>query len=92
MTAVPQLASPRILRWAVTFRAYKYTIVCKEGKYHNNADALSHLLLSEKADQERPEKRVLMMESSDVTLVTTHQVTAWTGKDNTTSGTSSTAF
>ena len=36
MRAVPQMASPRIQRWAVTLRAYEYTIVYKEGKHHNN--------------------------------------------------------
>uniref|UniRef100_A0A8C6WE53 ribonuclease H n=1 Tax=Neogobius melanostomus TaxID=47308 RepID=A0A8C6WE53_9GOBI len=45
MKAVPQMASPRIQRWAVTLRAYEYEIVYKPGKYHSNADALSRLPL-----------------------------------------------
>ncbi len=81
MRAVPQMASPRIQRWAVTLRAYEYTIVYKEGKYHCNADALSRLPLPEEAEVERLEERVLMLESSDITLVTADQVKAWTGKD-----------
>lgn len=47
---VPQTASRRIQRWAVTLRAYEYTIVYKEGKYHSNADAPSRLSLPEKPD------------------------------------------
>lgn len=41
MQAVPQMASPRIQQWAVTLRAYEYTIVYKEGKHHSNMDALT---------------------------------------------------
>lgn len=78
--AVPQMASPRIQRWAVTLRAYEYTIVYKEGKYHCNADALSRLPLPEEAE-EKLEERVLRLESSDITLVTADQVKAWTDKD-----------
>lgn len=48
--AVPQMASPRIQRWAVTLREYKYTIVYKERKHHCNADALSHLPFPEKVE------------------------------------------
>ena len=81
MRAVPQMASPRIQRWAVTLRAYEYTIVYKEGNFHNNADALSRLPLPEKPDLEGPEERVLMLASSDITLVTADQVKVWTDKD-----------
>lgn len=48
----------------------------KEGKYHSNADGLSRLPLPEKPEVERPEERVLMLESSDITLVTAEQVKA----------------
>ena len=81
MRAVPQMASPRIQRWAVTLTAYEYTIVYKEGKYHGNADALSCLPLPEKVEVERLDERVLMLESSDITLVTADQVKAWTNED-----------
>lgn len=81
MRAVPQMASPRIQRWAVTLRAYEYTIVYKEGSNHSNADALSCLPLPEEPEVERPEGRVLMLESSDITLVTADQVEASTDKD-----------
>lgn len=80
LRAVPQMALSGIQRWAVTLRTYKYTIMYKEGKYHNDADVLSHLPLPEEPDLERPEERVLMLESSDITLVTADQVKVWTGK------------
>ena len=81
MKAVPQMASSRIQRWAVTLRAYEYTIVYKEGKHHSNADALSRLPLPDTPKVETSEERVLMLESSDITLVTADQVKAWTDKD-----------
>ena len=45
MKAVPQMAFPRIQRWAVILTAYEYEIVYKQGKHHGNADALSRLPL-----------------------------------------------
>jgi len=39
--SIPQLASARIQRWALTLSAYDYTITYKPGKQHANADSLS---------------------------------------------------
>ena len=41
--AIPQMASSRIQRWALTLSAYQYSIRYKPGKTLNNADALSRL-------------------------------------------------
>ena len=43
---VPQQASPRVQRWAITLAAYKYKIAYKAGTTNANADALSRLPLS----------------------------------------------
>ena len=43
--AIPTMAAARIQRWALTLAAYNYTIKCKPGKEHCNADALSRLPL-----------------------------------------------
>ncbi|XP_061594943.1 uncharacterized protein K02A2.6-like [Cololabis saira] len=72
MKAVPNMASPRIQRWAVTLRAYEYEIIYKPGKHHGNADAMSRLPLPQPAAMVEQEERVLMMET--VTLV-------WTNRD-----------
>ena len=40
---IPQLASARIQRWALTLSTYNYTIRYKAGKSLGNADALSRL-------------------------------------------------
>ena len=41
--AVPQMASPRMQRWALLLAAHQYEIVYKEGKSIPHADALSRL-------------------------------------------------
>ena len=40
---VPQQASPRVQRWALTLAAYEYKIAYKAGTTNANADALSRL-------------------------------------------------
>ena len=40
---IPQMASSRIQRWALTLSAYHYSICYKSGKGLSNADALSRL-------------------------------------------------
>ena len=40
---IPQMASARIQRWALTLSSYRYSIRYKAGKTLNNADALSRL-------------------------------------------------
>ncbi|XP_061564077.1 uncharacterized protein K02A2.6-like [Cololabis saira] len=81
LKAVPQIVSPRIQRWAVTLMAYEYHIIYKAGKYHGNADALSRLPLPGNLGPSVPKERVLMLETSDITLVTAEQVRTWTTKD-----------
>ena len=78
---IPQIVSPRIQRWAVTLMAYEYHIVYKAGKYHGNADALSRLPLPGTPGSNASKERVLMLETSDITLVTAEQVRKWTTKD-----------
>ena len=45
--SVPAQASARIQRWALTLSMYDYTLGFRAGNGHNNADALSRLLLSD---------------------------------------------
>ncbi|XP_056098696.1 uncharacterized protein K02A2.6-like [Rhinichthys klamathensis goyatoka] len=79
MKAVPQMASPRIQRWAVALRAYEYEIVYKPGKHHGNADALSRLPLPQPPVTKEQEERVLMLEN--VTLVSAAEMSRWTSRD-----------
>ncbi len=61
MKAVLQMASPRIMRWAVTLRAYEYVIRYRAGTENANADALSHLPLPDCARRALSEERVMML-------------------------------
>uniref|UniRef100_A0A3B3SKQ2 Gypsy retrotransposon integrase-like protein 1 n=1 Tax=Paramormyrops kingsleyae TaxID=1676925 RepID=A0A3B3SKQ2_9TELE len=82
MKALPQMASPRVQRWAVTLGAYDYTIVYKRGKDHLNADALSRLPLTmERENSPEEEERVLLLDDSDTPLVNAQQLKRWTDKD-----------
>ena len=45
--AIPQMASARIQRWAVTLSAYSYIIEYKPSQSNSNADTLSRLPLPE---------------------------------------------
>ncbi|CAB4020287.1 PREDICTED: uncharacterized protein K02A2.6-like, partial [Paramuricea clavata] len=43
--AIPQMASSRIQRWALTMSTYEYDVIFRPGKENSNADALSRLPL-----------------------------------------------
>ena len=80
--AIPQMASPRLQRWAVTLAAYEYTIVYKVGRDHANVDALSRLPLEGK-EQTMPEdkERVMLFEDIETPSVYSQQIKQWTDKD-----------
>lgn len=83
--AIPQMASPRVQRWALTIAAYDYIIQFRPGEKNGNADAMSRL----------PLKNPPMMVPipGDVVLVMNHlfskaavsssNIKAWTQRDPT---------
>lgn len=79
--AVPQMASQRIMRWAVLLRAYEYVIMYRAGKNNGNADALSCLPLPETPSVSAPEEHVLMLDQEHPPLMTSEQLKKWTAKD-----------
>ena len=81
MKAVPQIASQRIMRCAVTLRAYEYEIKYRAGKDNGNADALSRLPLPDCLSSAPPEERVLMLEQKPNPLMTYVQIQSWTARD-----------
>ena len=79
---IPQMASARIQRWALTLSAYNYSIAYKPGADHSNADLLSRLPLSESVSNvPLPGETVLLMETLQGSPVTAAQIKAWTDKD-----------
>ena len=74
-------ASARIRRWSL-LSAYEYSITFRKTQLHQNADALSRLLLLEAQKESSPEL-VLLMEHLDDSPVTTHHIRVWTRRDPT---------
>ncbi|XP_025999364.1 uncharacterized protein K02A2.6-like [Astatotilapia calliptera] len=82
LKAVPQMASQRIMRWAVLLRAYEYVIKYREGKNNSNADGLSRLPLPENLPKEvAAEDQVLMVDQDQEGVMTSEQLQRWTTKD-----------
>ncbi len=81
LKAVPQMASQRIMRWAIMLEAYEYVISYRAGKDHGNADALSRLPVAQLSEEEPEEEHVLMLESIAGSLMTAEQIKHWTSKD-----------
>jgi transposase InsO family protein len=78
----PTMAASRIIRWALTLSAYKYTIYHRPGNKMANADALSRLPLSTApATVPTPGDVNLLMEQLDNTIITSKQIKTWTCRD-----------
>ena len=82
--AIPQMASARVQRWALTLSAYDYNNVYKLGKQHCNADMLSRLLL-ETAPQHVPipGDTIMLLETLQSSPVTVKLIKTWTNQDPT---------
>ena len=80
---IPQMASSRIQRWALTLSAYKYSIRYKPGKTLSNADALSRLPLPVTVSEEKciPEDVVQVINHLSTTTANAANVRDWTNKD-----------
>ena len=80
--AIPHMASPRVVRWAITLAAYDYRLTHKAGEANANADALSRLPVKTViADVPVPGDVILLMEAMERSPVTPARVRALTGKD-----------
>ena len=68
---IPQMASARVQRWALTLSAYHYTIKYKAGKKLGNADALSRLPhpVTVPEDKCLPEELVYLLDHSLLLLL-----------------------
>ena len=80
--AIPQLASSRLQRWALTLSAHTYSIEYKLGKSNGNADAFSRLPLPDTpADIPMPADTVFLLEKLNDTPVTANMIKRWTNQD-----------
>ena len=79
---IPQMASARVQRWALTLSAYDYTISYKPGAELANADALSRLPLPEQpTDVPLPGEMILVFDTLSTSPVHAAQIKTWTDKD-----------
>ena len=79
--SIPDVTSPRMLRWIVELSAYEYSIEHKSGKTHQNADALSRLSVDVPELQRKREANVFLMQQLDTTPMSAAEVKDWTSKD-----------
>lgn len=79
---IPQMASSRIQRWALTLSSYRYTIRYKTGQSLGNADALSRLPCPRTTTHDRePEDLVQLVNHLSSTCVSAGDIKEWTSKD-----------
>ena len=69
---IPDIASPRLQRNALTISCYDYNLIYKPGKDIANADCLSRLPVSDSAEVKVPipGETIMVMEVLDTTPVT----------------------
>ena len=79
---VPEIASPRVQRWALTLSAYEYKIVFKPGRNHGNSDCFSRLPLPDTEENVEDTDRVLLLNDlQDCSFVSAKQISTWTKRD-----------
>ena len=80
---IPQHASGRIQRWALTLASYKYQIVFRPTHKHCNADAFSRIPLQTTDKGEIvPTELVLLMEAMEDLPITAEIIRNWTNNDS----------
>lgn len=78
---LPQMVSPRVLRWSLILAAYDYELEYRRGKEIPNADALSRLPLDSPDWDPPAPSDVLLLETAPVTQLDSALVSAATKKD-----------
>ena len=79
---IPERASGRIQRWALTLSAYQYSIRYKPGKSLSNADALSRLPRAATVDYDGlTGDQIHLMDHLATTCVDANDIQKWTDKD-----------
>ena len=79
---IPEMASARIQRWALTLSAYTYSIRYKAGKKLGNADALSRLPRPTTSSQDHfPEDLNVLINHLSSISIGAANIKEWTAKD-----------
>ena len=81
-SGIPTLASARVQRWALTLGVYNYSIQCKTGSEHANADVFSRL--PDTPPKGTPPGEVTLSLNMLTSLpVTAKDIRSWTSRDPT---------
>ncbi|XP_034780493.2 uncharacterized protein K02A2.6-like [Acipenser ruthenus] len=78
---IPQVLSPRMLRWSLILGAYDYELCYRPGKQLANADALSRLPLNTAESEVPPPLEVLLLEMVPEAPLHATQIATLTVKD-----------
>ncbi|XP_075527628.1 uncharacterized protein LOC142559838 [Dermacentor variabilis] len=78
---VPEVVSPRMLRWILCLSAYNYSLQYRRGQENSNADALSHLPAPGDEDEPQPPGDVLLLEAVECAPLQAADIAALIKKD-----------
>lgn len=80
---IQQVLSLRMLRWCLILSAYNYELLWREGKKHQNADALSRLPLASDVDELAAPGDALRIEGLRKPPMTAEEIAGLTVEDST---------
>ena len=81
---IPDTASARVQRWALTLSGYQYSIVHRPGDQIGNVDGLSRLPVPHVGNTTpQPYETIHLMERLNTSLVTAANIREWTSRDPT---------
>uniref|UniRef100_A0A131XQ90 RNA-directed DNA polymerase n=1 Tax=Ixodes ricinus TaxID=34613 RepID=A0A131XQ90_IXORI len=78
---IPEVVSPRMLRWILLLAAYDYSIEHRPGPRNGNADALSRLPKPGHGDESQPPGDVLLLEAIEFPPLRATDIADLTKKD-----------
>ncbi|KAM7286060.1 uncharacterized protein ISCGN_032945 [Ixodes scapularis] len=78
---VPEVLSPRMLRWILLLGAYNYRIQYRRGEDNSNADALSRLPIVGDEDEPQPPGDVLLLEAVEYAPLQAADIARMTKED-----------
>ncbi|XP_075534819.1 uncharacterized protein LOC142570312 [Dermacentor variabilis] len=78
---VPEVVSPRMLRWILCLSAYNYSLQYRRGQENSNADALSRLPAPGDEDEPQPPGYLLLLEAVECAPLQAADIAALIKKD-----------
>ncbi|XP_064479086.1 uncharacterized protein K02A2.6-like [Ornithodoros turicata] len=79
---VPEVLSPRMLRWCLKLAAYDYDLIYRKGSENQNADFMSRLPLESDLDEPNAPADVLMLEGFKSPPLSIKDLQTWTREDD----------